>query len=79
MPAKTCGAETARTRLPELIERAHRGQPTVITRHGKPYAAVVPVDRIQGPRRGPSLLALAGSGAGLWPEHAVQALRDEWA
>lgn len=76
------GAEEARACLPELIERAHRGISTVITRHGRPYAAVVPLDRV--PRTGARglLVALAGSGAGLWGRNSAvtttAALRDEW-
>lgn len=82
MPPKTCGAESARTHLPELLERAHRGSPTIITRHGKPYAAVVSVDTVASARRGVSMLTLKGSGAGLWgddPARAVAEMRDEWA
>lgn len=82
MPSKTCGAEAARTHLPELLERAHRGSPTVITRHGRPYAALVPVGGASAGRRGVSLLALRGSGAGLWgadPARTIAELRDEWA
>jgi prevent-host-death family protein len=82
MPPKTYGAEEARTHLPELLERAHRGSPTVITRHGKPYAAVVSIEAASAGRRGMSVLALKGSGAGLWgddPTRTVADLRDEWA
>jgi prevent-host-death family protein len=82
MPLKTCGAESARSHLPELLERAHRGSPTVITRHGKPYAAVVSVEAATSGRRGVSVLALKGSGAGLWgddPARAVAEMRGEWA
>ncbi len=78
---RSCGAEAARAHLPELLERAGRGQSTVITRHGKPCAAMVPVAALPAARRGHSLLALKGSGAGLWgrdPAGAVAALRDEW-
>lgn len=82
MPPKTCGAESARAHLPELLERAHSGSPTVITRHGKPYAAVVSVEVATTNRRGVSVLALKGSGAGLWgddPARTIAAMRDEWA
>jgi prevent-host-death family protein len=82
MPPKTCGAESARAHLPELLERAHRGSPTVITRHGKPYAAVVSVEAASLHRRGVSVLALKGSGSGLWGDDAARTIaemRDEWA
>lgn len=75
------GVEETRQRLPSLLDQAHSGQPVVITKHGKPYAAIVPLDALQevGPR--PSLRALRGSGAGLWGDDAaawVERLRDEW-
>jgi len=41
---KTYDAEEARAKLPELLERAHRGLPTVITKRGQPYAALPPGD-----------------------------------
>ena len=81
MPPKTCGVESARSHLSDLLEQAHRGSPTVITKHGKPYAAVVSVEAVATGRRGVSLLELRGSGAGLWgedPAKAISAMRDEW-
>lgn len=74
------GAEEARAHLPELLERAHHGSPTIITKRGRPYAAVVSIEAIS---RTPRLLlsSLKGSGAGLWGEDAartVDAIRDEW-
>jgi prevent-host-death family protein len=80
MTRNSCGAEEARAHLPELLERAHHGSTTVITKHGKPYAALVPVEEARARRR-VSLLALKGTGAGMWgkdPAHAVAKLRDEW-
>lgn len=80
MAQKKCGAEDARTHLPELLERAHRGISTLITKHGRPYAMLVPVGQA-GARRGPSVTSLAGTGAGLWgadPASTVAAMRDEW-
>lgn len=76
-----CGAEEARAHLPELLERAHGGTPTLVTRHGKPYAAVVPVPESRSAKKGLSFLSLKGSGAGLWGKEStrmVAALRDEW-
>ena len=80
MSQRKCGAEEARANLPQLLELAHHGTRTVITRHGKPYAALVPVEEARVRRR-PSLLSLAGSGAGLWGEdstRAVRKMREEW-
>ena len=38
------GAEEARNQLPSLLEAAERGRATVITKHGKPVAALVPIE-----------------------------------
>jgi prevent-host-death family protein len=78
---RTYGAEEARAHLPELLERAHRGEVTVITKHGKPLAKVVPVDVADGQKRSLPLLSLAGSGRGLWGRNSRRTLkrfRDEW-
>ena len=37
------GFEQARAQLPTLMAQAHAGQSSVITKHGKPYAAIVPL------------------------------------
>jgi prevent-host-death family protein len=37
------GFEQARAQLPTLIAQAHAGQSSIITKHGKPYAAIVPL------------------------------------
>jgi antitoxin (DNA-binding transcriptional repressor) of toxin-antitoxin stability system len=76
---RTFGAEEARTLLPELLERAHRGEGSLITRRGKPYAEVVPVGTVRTPKI--AVVSLAGSGRGLWGRDArrtVKRLRDEW-
>lgn len=82
---KSYGLEQARQQLPRIVAEAHTGTWSLITKHGKPVAAVVPLDelaRLQARQRVPGgLLALAGSGRGLWgeaPEATLQALRDEW-
>ena len=70
------GAEEARNQLPALLERAERGQSTLITKHGKAVAALIPVgDLAAGGKQG-ALLKLKGSGRGLWSD--LGALRDEW-
>jgi prevent-host-death family protein len=81
MKKKSYGAEEARTLLPELLERAHQGEASVITKRGKPYAELVPVGTVTGGRPRLPFLLLAGSGRGLWGRHsrrAVSRLRDEW-
>ncbi|MFO7630399.1 MAG: type II toxin-antitoxin system prevent-host-death family antitoxin [Prochlorococcaceae cyanobacterium] len=77
---ETLGSEAARQRLPELLDRARRGEQTVIQKHGVPVAALVPLDQRLQPHP-TSLLALRGSGRGCWPEDGaqqVEALRQEW-
>jgi prevent-host-death family protein len=73
------GAEQARKDLPAILDDAVAGHTTIITRHGQPVAAVVPITaQLTKPA---SLLALAGSGKGLWAADStatVAALRDEW-
>jgi prevent-host-death family protein len=81
MAKKTYGAEEARTLLPELLERAHHGKASLITKRGKPYAAIVSVQQAEAASAGAPILALAGSGRGLWGRDAaalVARLRDEW-
>lgn len=75
------GVEDARNQLPALLAEAERGRSTIITRHGRPIAAIVPVERTTGSLRQKSLLDLAGSGKGLWGKDSAKTLRklrDEW-
>jgi len=74
------GAEEARQQLPAILAAAAAGRTTVITRHGREIAAVVPAAAIRHAKP-VSLLALAGSGRKLWGKassEAIGALRDEW-
>ena len=75
------GAEEARNRLPELLDEAEKGRSTVITKHGRPVAALVPITVYDSIARQRPLTPLAGSGRGLWgPDsgRAIAELRDEW-
>ena len=75
------GVEQARSQLPELLDAAARGQSTVITRHGEPVAALVPIQAYGKTSLQEPLLALAGSGRGLWgrdSRRTLRKLRDEW-
>ena len=79
------GVEQARIKLPALVAQANAGVASVITRHGKPYAAIVSFDDLQkssGASSGvASVIALRGTGKGLWgssPAQTVAELRDEW-
>jgi prevent-host-death family protein len=81
MAKKSYGAEEARAMLPELLERAHRGVRSVITKRGKPYAEVMPVGSNTSGKPRFSFLSLAGTGRGLWgpdSRKTVKRLRDEW-
>ncbi|HEY2407176.1 MAG TPA: type II toxin-antitoxin system prevent-host-death family antitoxin [Polyangiaceae bacterium] len=81
MAKKSYGSEEARTLLPDLLERAHRGEGSLITKRGKPYAEVVPVGAANTGNPRLSFLSLAGSGRGLWgrdSRRALKRLRDEW-
>jgi prevent-host-death family protein len=75
------GAEEARNQLPSLLEAAERGETTVITKHGKPVAALVPIEQLNVTTKQMSLLPLKGSGRGLWgPDSTktIREMRDEW-
>ncbi|QIT55874.1 type II toxin-antitoxin system prevent-host-death family antitoxin [Aquisalimonas sp. 2447] len=75
------GSEAARRQLPELLERAHRGEPSIIMKRGKPYALLASPDQCRIPSTQAGLLGLRGSGSGLWgetPAKTVAALREEW-
>jgi prevent-host-death family protein len=79
------GLEQARAQLPHIAAEASAGHSSVITRHGKPVAVVVPMDAwqvLQGSRaKAASILALRGTGRKVWPDSAgrsVAVLRNEW-
>jgi prevent-host-death family protein len=78
---KRRGAEQARAELPALLAHAANGGSTIVTRHGRSIAAIVPVERIQPGARQKPLTPLAGSGKGLWGRDSARTLRklrDEW-
>jgi len=76
------GAEQARNQLPDLLDAAENGRSTIITRHGRPVAALVPIAALgDAERRQQSLLPVAGSGRGLWGKNSTRTLRrlrQEW-
>ncbi|MCH7612293.1 MAG: type II toxin-antitoxin system prevent-host-death family antitoxin [Candidatus Marinimicrobia bacterium] len=74
------GAESARKKLPELLDKAKAGEQAIITKHGKPYAAIVPVEQRIDVTIG-GVLSLFGTGKGLWgdtPGRYINSLREEW-
>jgi prevent-host-death family protein len=75
------GAEEARNQLPDLLEAAEKGRSTIITKHGRPVAALVPLEQYDATGGQQPLVPLQGSGRGLWGEDSARAisdLRDEW-
>jgi len=75
------GAEEARNQLPELLEAAEKGRSTIITRHGRPIAALVPIEAYGAAMRQQPLMPVGGSGCGQWGKDSVRTLRklrDEW-
>ena len=75
------GAEEARNQLPDLLEAAEKGRSTIITRHGRPVAALVPIETYSAAIRQQPLTPVAGSGRGLWGKNGTRTLRkvrDEW-
>jgi len=75
------GSEEARRKLPELLDRAHAGEHLIITKRGTAYAEIGPVPTRQDTVRGDGILALRGTGTGMWGDRAsdwVADLRDEW-
>jgi prevent-host-death family protein len=74
------GVQEAREQLPALLAEAEKGRTTLITRHGRPIAAIVPAAAAK-PRAQKPLLPLAGSGKGFWGKDStkmLRRLRDEW-
>lgn len=83
--SKVYGLEQARAQLPLIASEAEAGYSSEITRHGKPVAMVVPVKQWQAQQgravKVDGILALRGTGAGLWPKGAskeIAVLRNEW-
>ena len=72
---RSLDAAEARARWPELLERAHQGEVTVITQNGRPLAKVVPVGDILGEKAKLPFLSLAGSGRGLWGRNSRRTLK----
>lgn len=75
------GAEEARNQLPDLLDAAEQGEATIITRHGRAIAALIPIEAYAPSTQQKSLLPLAGLGRGLWGKDSTRTLRKlraEW-
>ena len=80
-PISRKGAEEARNQLPDLLDAAEKGRSTIITRHGRPVAALVPIGAYGAALGQQPLTPIAGSGRGLWGKNSTRTLRklrDEW-
>ena len=79
--SKVYGLEQARAQLPLIAAEAEAGYSSEITRHGKPVAMVVPVKQWQAQQgravKVDGVLALRGTGVGLWPRGAASAVVDD--
>lgn len=76
---QTAGVEEARTKLPEILRAANdEGAITIVTKRGKPYAAVVPLS--QALRKAPNFSDLRGSAKGCFGDAGqfINKLRSEW-
>lgn len=76
--ARKLSAAQAKSHLADCLRKAESGEPVIITRHGKPVAALVAVDQVVLPERkdtrtGTGLAGLAGGWKG--SEDLVKALR----
>ena len=81
MTLRTVGLEQGRNTLPELASRAHAGEPSLLTRHGKTYAAIVSPEVLLKARPRLRVLSLRGSGKRLWgtsPAQTIADAREEW-
>jgi prevent-host-death family protein len=73
--------EEARNQLPHLLEAAKEGRSTIITKHGRAVAALVPIDVYNAAIRQEPLMPVAGSGRGLSGKDSARTmhkLRNEW-
>jgi prevent-host-death family protein len=68
------GAEESRNRLSELLAAAEKGQSTIITKNGRPVAALVPINACNLQQQ--PLTPLQGSGRGLWGKSSTRTLRE---
>ena len=71
----------ARSQLPALLADAEKGRATIITRHGRSIAAIVPAAEVERRARQKSLTSLSGSGKGLWGKYSAKTLRrlrNDW-
>ncbi|TMK40166.1 MAG: type II toxin-antitoxin system Phd/YefM family antitoxin [Alphaproteobacteria bacterium] len=61
------GAKEARNQLPALLDAAEKGQSTIVTKYGRPVAALVPIEAYGAAVRQQPLMSVAGYGDRLVP------------
>ena len=74
-------AEEARNEPQDLMAAAEKGRTTIIARHSRSVAALVPISAYGSSVRQPPLLPLKGSGLGLLGRNSTKTFRqisDEW-
>jgi prevent-host-death family protein len=80
-PMRRKGAKEARNQLPDLLKMAEKGRSTILTRHGRPVAALMPIEAYGAAVRQQPLMPMEGSGRGLWGKDSARMIRrrrDEW-
>jgi hypothetical protein len=82
MAIRSIGLKQGRKLLSHLAGLANGGQGILLTKYGKPYAAIVePEVLLRTRRKKSSFLALRGTGKGLWGRSAskgIAAARGGW-
>ena len=74
-------AEEVRYQFSDLLAAAEKGRSTIITKYGRPVAALIPIEAYRASLRQQPLTPVAGSGRGLWGKNSTRAhrnLREEW-
>ena len=72
------GAEEARNQLPDLLDAAEKGRSTIITRHGRPVAALVSIEAYGAAVRQQPLTPVAGSGMTWWKNPLTAPMTVHW-
>lgn len=55
---KTMQLREAKAKFSALVEAAEKGETTIVTKHGRPAAKVVPIEEIRRPGRGGKKMSL---------------------
>ena len=66
------GAEEARNQLPDLLDAAEKGNSTIITRHGRAVAALVPMEAYGAAQRQELCCRLPGPAAAYGEKTALK-------